>query len=182
MQQPRCNTNTTACSESVERQADSLRGALPWDLRSRRETRPLPFLSHLRADAIMPTANATSFSDAVSEHSGRRTDRPRVSVVLNSTNAEHETTLLERSIRWKHLDIEVVIVSTEYPGVSARVFGDTRRVYAPADSSRTQRRALGLAAASGDLVIMMDGSQQPDDAWLGHLAGDISLTSPQAQQ
>jgi hypothetical protein len=130
----------------------------------------------------MPSANAKSVSRApVSDYAGRRTDRPRVSVVFNATGSEHDATLHERSVRWKLLDVEVVIVSTEHAAAAGRVHSDARLVYAPTDSSRTQRRALGLAAASGDLVIMMEASQRPDDAWIAQLAGDISGTSAQVQ-
>ena len=131
----------------------------------------------------MPIANAESFTGAtVSEYSGRRTGRPRVSVVFNSADSENDATLHERSTRWKQLEIETVIVSTEYFGRPARTFTDARVVYAPADSTLAQRRALGLTAASGDLVIMMDASQRPDDAWIARLAGLAPSASVQASR
>ena len=132
-------------------------------------------------DSIMATASVPFTSNLVSENGGRPTGRPKVSVVFNATDAEDDATLHERSNRWKHLDIEVVIVSSGRMGASGRESSDARLVYAPVDSSHTQRRALGLAAASGDLVIMLEASQRPDDGWIAQLAGDGSTVGAQTQ-
>ncbi|HEY7233949.1 MAG TPA: hypothetical protein VH539_07350 [Gemmatimonadaceae bacterium] len=126
----------------------------------------------------MPIANAKAlFTAAESELPGRRSDRPNVSVVFNSVDVEHDAALHERSTRWKQLNIETVIVATDDTGVSGRAFGHARVVYAPVDASHKQRRALGLAAASGDLVILADASQLLDDAWIAQLAGHDSGSS-----
>jgi hypothetical protein len=126
--------------------------------------------------------NPRSVSNAsLTQLSDRPAGRPRVSVVFNSSDVVHDATLSERSLHWKKMDVEVVIVSTDHATTSGHSFSDARVVYAPVDSSHTQRRALGLAAASGDLVIMMDATERPDDAWIAQLAGDPSADSSQAQ-
>lgn len=104
----------------------------------------------------------------------RRDGRPRVSVVAVLHDDDGSTAaklMAERGLRFERADLEVVLVyvGPRSAGPITGSFGArTRVVRAPADAAESQLRALGLTAATGDIVMMLDAPVADHD-WIDHL-------------
>ena len=91
--------------------------------------------------------------------------------------------LAERAVRWERLGVELIIVCTSRRSTKSTVSaisGGARLIYGPADASDSQLRAIGLAAATGDVVMLVDDPATADDAWIEHVSitGAVRLETP----
>lgn len=97
--------------------------------------------------------------------------RPSVSVVSIAYDDAPATIreLAERSARLHRLGVELIIVcASRQSGQSivSAISGGARLIYGPADASERQLRALGLASATGDVVMLVDDPRLADDGWI----------------
>ena len=100
----------------------------------------------------------------------RRDGNPRISVVavVSDESAAALRELADRASHWQRLGVEFVIVGVKRQIVSTIMSG-ARMVYGPSDATTAQLRSLGLSAASGDVVVLLDGTASADDAWIEQL-------------
>jgi hypothetical protein len=111
---------------------------------------------------------------------------PRVSVVsvVDDDSPATLRVIAERSARWEHHGVELVFVcaSRQPAGPSPSVFGGGRLLYAPADATEEELRAIGLAAATGDVVMLVGDAAAVDDRWIEHLSmtGGVRTVHPGA--
>ena len=101
--------------------------------------------------------------------------RPSVSVV--SVSCDDGATLLrnmaDRAARWQRLGVELIIVSASRQSTRSTVSaisGAARLIYGPADATEPQLRAIGFAAATGDVVMLVDDPTTADDGWIEHVS------------
>jgi hypothetical protein len=103
-----------------------------------------------------------------------RDGRPRISLVTvavdDSPTALRE--LADRALHWQRLGVEFVVVCAkrQTAAVSASaIFSGARLVYGSADATLAQLRSLGLAAAGGDVVVLVDSDDPTDEGWIEQL-------------
>ena len=166
--------NSIACTEVPHQRL------VPWHLRM-----PTASLtSHLRAEIAITLAlirmlivNPNSQTDSESQlplARARHDGRPRVSLVavLRDDDGSAATMLMtERGLRHERADLEIVLVCAgprSAGPISGSLGARMRLIRAPADAAESQLRALGLAAATGDIVMMLDDPAS-DHAWIDHV-------------
>lgn len=101
--------------------------------------------------------------------------RPSVSVV--SVASDDGATLLrnmaDRAAGWQRLGVELIIVCASRQSTRSTVSaisGAARLIYGPADATEPQLRAIGFAAATGDVVMLLDDPTTADDRWIEHVS------------
>lgn len=105
----------------------------------------------------------------------RRGPLPTISVV-SIAGVEVGATLRRMSLcyaRWAKMGVEVIVICNggqEWLPSHGHSAG-LRVIQGPADATDSQLRAIGLAAASGDLVMLLDDLAAADDEWIEHLCG-----------
>jgi hypothetical protein len=80
--------------------------------------------------------------------------------------------LSDRAQRWQGLGVEFVVVCAERQTAQLSVLAilsGARLVSGPDDATLAQLRSLGLAAASGDVVALVDSDDSTDEGWIEHL-------------
>ena len=105
----------------------------------------------------------------------RRDGRPSVSVVFMASDDSPALLreMAERSSRWQRLGVELIVVCSSRlttATIVSLMSGEARVVYGPPNATDLQLRAKGLAAASGDVVMMVDDPASADDGWIEHLS------------
>ena len=123
----------------------------------------------------MRTRNPQTLSEVgfESRHARLRHDgRPRISIVsvVKEGAAALAPIVTSRATRRERSQVELILVCAgarvgSPSGVGA---AGMRLVHGPADATDAQLRALGLAAASGDIVMMMDHATVDWD-WIDHV-------------
>ena len=105
----------------------------------------------------------------------RREGRPSVSVVsiAGDDSAATLSDLSDRSARLHRLGVELIVVCASRQHAQSTLSamsGGARLIYGPADASERQLRAIGLASATGDVVMLVDDSRLADDDWIERLS------------
>lgn len=74
---------------------------------------------------------------------------------------------------WLQFGVELIVVCTDRDGSVHHVLSSTgvRLIHAPVTTSESELRSLGLAAAQGDLVMLVDDPATANDNWISHLRG-----------
>ncbi len=70
------------------------------------------------------------------------------------------------------MGVELLIVCTTRPSAAALALmtaPGARIIYAPASATDQQLRAMGLAAAAGDVVMLVDEAAEADEGWMERL-------------
>lgn len=100
--------------------------------------------------------------------------RPNVSVVCVASD-EAVTVfrdLADRSLRWSRLGVEMIIVCAvrhSAASTALAVSAGARLIHGPPHTSRGQLRSMGLAAAAGDVVMLVDDPTTADEEWIERL-------------
>jgi hypothetical protein len=104
----------------------------------------------------------------------RHRDRPSMTIVSIATDDSVATlrSIGERSAHWERLGVERVIVCRRRPngGPSfGAMSGGARLIYGPSEATERQLRGIGLLAATGDVVMLVDDPATADVHWIEHL-------------
>jgi hypothetical protein len=104
----------------------------------------------------------------------RRDGRPSLSVVCVAGDDAPTIfrELAERSARWQRLGVELIIVCAARHSTAATALvtsAGARLIYGPTPASDRQLRSLGLAAAAGDVVMILNDPVTADEAWIERL-------------
>jgi len=155
---------------------------MPWLLRSSRAVNVFGRLSHgadvrSEMDRMLVTTEAprTGHAGDTRFPRARHDGRPRVSIVTVARDDSAATlrTMVERSARWERFGVESIIVCASRRLTKATVSAMTglaRLIQGPADASDAQLRAVGFAAATGDVVMLVDDPSSVDDGWIEHVS------------
>ena len=105
----------------------------------------------------------------------RHEGRPSVSIVsvAQDDSAANLKALAERAVRCARLGAELIVVCASRQSTRSTVSaisGSARLIYGPADATEPQLRAIGLAAATGDVIMLVDDPSTADDAWIEHVS------------
>ena len=101
--------------------------------------------------------------------------RPSVSLVCVATGDAPSLfrDLADRASHWHRLGIELVIVSAgRHSAASTALLNGSgaRLIYGLALASEPQLRSMGLAAAGGDVVMILDDPATADERWIEQLS------------
>jgi hypothetical protein len=79
---------------------------------------------------------------------------------------------MERGARWERLGVELIVVcaSRRATRSAAAAITGARVVYGPVGASDQQLRALGLAAATGDVILLVDDPTTADESWIEYVS------------
>lgn len=105
----------------------------------------------------------------------RHEGRPTLSVVSLAEDDSAATLRLmaERAGLWERFGVELITVCASRrttPSTVSAVSGAARLIYGPADATESQLRAMGFAASTGDIVILVDDLTTADDSWIEHVS------------
>ena len=112
-------------------------------------------------------------------------DRPTVSLVsvADELSPGDLRAFVDRAARWQHLGVELVVVcasrSIAESTVSA-ISGGARLIYGPARATQAELRAVGISAATGAIVMLVDDPRTTDDEdqWIEHVMLTATLERP----
>ena len=130
------------------------------------------------ADKIMLDVKPRSRIDTAFEPRSARSrgdGRPTVSLVCVASGDAPAMfrDLAERAPRWHRLGVELIIVSAvRHSAATTSLLGGSgaRIIYGPAQSTDRHLRSLGLAAAGGDVVMLLDDPGTADEGWIERLS------------
>lgn len=116
-----------------------------------------------------------------------RTERPTVSLIslAHDCSAAALHALVSRAQRWEHLGIELIVVCTgrSYAESSfSAISGGARLIHGPPRAAEQQLRAIGFAAATGDVVVFLEDLDTADDRWIEHMKLTGSVMRPRLLQ
>jgi hypothetical protein len=98
---------------------------------------------------------------------------PTLSIVcIASDDSTTFRELADRPARWQALGVELIIVCvTRHSAAStaSATSAGARLIFGPADATCQQLRSMGLAAASGDVVMLLDDPASADEGWIERL-------------
>ena len=121
------------------------------------------------------SSDDASHSLARASRSGRR---PNVSVVAVATQHSVSTlkSVAERAARWDRLGVEFIFVCGR-PSRRAveSIAGNATVICGPSSATDSELRALGLDAASGDVVMLLGDPAAADDLWIERLIGSGAM-------
>ena len=102
-------------------------------------------------------------------------ERPKVSVVaITRDDAQAAVRMLAAvPTRWERFGVELIVVCAGRHGARASLSatnGVARLIHGPADVSEQQLRAMGFAASTGDVVMLVDDLAAADESWIRHVS------------
>jgi len=101
-----------------------------------------------------------------------RSSLPTISIV-SVAGADLAETIRRMSVcyaRWGTIGVELIVICSGDQSDTPGLNGGPRVIHGPADATDSQLRAIGLAEASGDLVMLLDDPANADDEWIEHLS------------
>ena len=139
---------------------------------------------HLRRTGVVATVDPGEYPLTYRTSYRLRSPRPKASVVVVGTDEALVRELVEGIASVTSYDSYEVVVA--FPGARTAGFLERRVVPCdvPAQAGWAERARLGVAAATGDVVVLLDeGASPADPAWLGELVGrlkrpDVGIAAP----
>lgn len=126
---------------------------------------------------ILRSARHSNLAGHARAPRAREDGRPTISIVavLRDESSAVTQHVAAQLTYWERRGFECVVVhagARQIPGVSGPGRPDSICcVRAPADATEAQLRSLGLAAASGDVVMLVSDAGEIDERWVEHVAG-----------
>ena len=159
---------------------------------------PLAFGAH--ADALRSRTASVHVRDKILGMSDTRVRRNDNGAVTGTVNARHEPrpkvsvvavtregaqtaarAIAGASFHCQRLGVELIVVCAGRQGGRSSLSatnGVAKLIHGPADVSEQRLRALGFAAATGDVVMLVEDLADADESWIRH----VSVTGVPRQQ